>query len=243
MKRTFAVLLIFIVIVPAVLADNGSLLVLKNTYFYELPSKKGKRILTRKREAYDVIAVNNNGGSQMFKVRVPEKANIVNEGGYVAETDPEIRALGPEKIKVFSEIPTIKSDLTRYKLVPSNYLSITGRKEHSKDFPYLTWRAVNYKTNAPSEYWIAAWAGIYRPDKDADWLNRIYQKTIAQNLSQSLISKIMQGLVEAGYTKEEVRLALGEPVKEQIAQENNQLEWIYTDRKVIFKNNKVMQVL
>ena len=243
MKKFLVFILVIIVVVPVASGDNGSLLVLKNTYFYQHPTQKGKRTLTRKRQAYDVIAVMNATSSQMFKVRVPSKSSDINESGYVVETDPELRALGSEKIKVFAEIPLIKTDLTLFKLVPSNQLSFTGRKEISKDFPHLKWRAVNYKINIPAEYWIAAWAGIYRPDKDADWFNQTYQKATSKNLGQHLLTKILLGLVETGYTKEQVKLALGEPLKELIAAENNQLEWIYSDRKVIFRNNKVLQVL
>jgi len=243
MKRVIILLICLTLLAPVAFGGNGSLLVLKNTYFYKNRNKKGKRLLTRKRQAYEVVSISKSSKSHMFKVRVYSNKNIVNESGFVIETDPELRALGQNKIRVFAEIPSIKSDLTNFKLVPSNQLSFTGRKEMSKDFPHLTWRAVNYKANAPEEYWIAAWSGIYRPNKEARWLNKTYKRALSSKINQQLLLKILRGLVETGYTKEQVRLALGEPLKEQIAKENAQLEWIYSDRKVIFKNEKVMQVL
>ena len=179
----------------------------------------------------------------MFRVLVYSNDNTVNESGYVFETDLELRALGPDKIKVFTEVPTTKTDLTQFRLVPSNQLSFTGRKETSDDFPHLIWRAVNYKTSVPEAFWIAAWSGIYRPDKSARWLNHTYQEVVTKQLEPNLTQKILLGLVETGYTKEQVKLALGEPIKEQSTPENSQFEWIYSDRKVIFKNDKVLQVL
>lgn len=235
--------LLFALIIPNLQAGNGSILILKSAYFYQKHTKKGKRLLTRMRKAYDVLELDNTSPSLMFKVSVPDKKKQVNGSGYMVETDLELQELGLKMVKVYPELPTEKADLTKYKPVPSNQISFTGRKETSADFPNLVWRAVNYKTDVPEELWIAAWAGIYRPDKSAEWLNRIYQKAKVLHLKPALMDKILNGLVEIGFSKEQVRLALGDPLKEQMIDNDSRLEWLYNDRRVIFANDQVLRVL
>ncbi len=244
MKNLFIALSILLFIAPKLYAGNGSFLILKSTHFYSNPKKSGQRILTRKRTAYEVISINSpKSKSLMFNILVPVKNNMVNGSGYIVETDAELQNLGVGWVKVYQELPNKKRDLTHFQLVPSNQLSFTGQKKTSPDFANLTWRAVNFKTNVPKKYWVSDWAGIYRPDKDAKWLGETYKAVLSKKLSGDLMTKILMGLVEPGFTKDQVRLALGSPLQEELIENNTKTEWIYNSLKVIFDNNLVLRVL
>ena len=179
----------------------------------------------------------------MFEINFPKEDHIINGSGFIVETEKELKELGIKEVKVYPELPLKKVDLTNYYLVPSNQLSFSGRNLSSPDFPNLTWKAVNFKTNAPLQVWVPEWAGIYRPDKDADWLNNTYQSLINKDMDKEIMEKILMGLVETGFTKEQVRMALGDPTEEQMVENSSKLEWRYGSRKVIFDNNVVSRVL
>ena len=225
-------------------AGNGSFLVRKSTYFYLNKNKTGKKILTRKRMAYAVTGIGFSKEKHlMLQILVPVKSNIINGSGFISETDNELQKLGFSKVKVYTRVPRLNNKQIDYQPVPSNQLSFTGGRETSPDFPNLTWRAVNYKTNVPEKYWIPEWSGIYRPDKGADWLNNTYQRAKKKKPAADLMNKILMGLVEIGFTREQVRMTLGTPVTEQFIENNTKTEWIYQSRKIIFENNRVLRVL
>lgn len=238
-------LTLLILLFPSLLfAGNGSFLILKSAYLYQNANQEGQKILTRDRRAYDVLDIyNQKGASLMFLIEFSGRTEPVNGSGFIVETEAELKEIGVRQIKVYSEIPRKTSDLTDYRLVSSNQLSFTGRQEHSPDFPNLFWRTVNYKIEIPLQLWVPDWAGIYRPTKDADWLNQAYESAIAANLDKTMMDKLLMGQVEAGYSKEQVKMALGEPLKEQLTENDTKLEWIYDHRKVIFVNNQVLRVL
>lgn len=239
--------LIFLVILffsSNLYANSGSFLVLKSAYLYQNRTKSGKKTLTRKRKAYNVTSLHiGSGQSLMFQLEMENNNNVINGTGFIVETETELKELGEAKVKVYTELPKLESDLTNYWLISSNHLSFTGRVESSDDFPKLEWKAVNFKAVVPFKVWIPEWAGIYRPDKDADWLNRTYQLTVDRKLEKNLADKILLGQIEPGFTKEQVRMALGLPVKEQLIENDTKLEWIYYSRKVIFKDDVVLRVL
>lgn len=229
---------------PAVIAGNGSFLILKSTYLYETKDQKGKKFLIRERQAYNVLNIHApKGSSLVFEIEFDKRSQPINGSGFIVETETELKGLGVSEVKVYLEIPTKQSDLTNYRLVPSNQLSFIGRQESSADFPNLTWKAVNFKAYIPIRGWIPEWAGIYRPDKEAAWLNQIYTAAQLTNITGKLLEKILNGQVEPGFTKEQVRMALGNPLQEQLSENDTKLEWIYGKRKVIFSNNVVSRVL
>jgi hypothetical protein len=140
-------------------------------------------------------------------------------------------------------VMTQQSDLTRYHLVPAHHLSLTGVQQNSPDFPHLVWRGVNFKTYQPVYYWVADWAGIYRPDKTADWLNLAFRRVLEIESDESKQRRMLLGLVEVGFNEKQVRLALGDPANVRQIGDIGQVEWGYGNRKVIFKNSRVVQVL
>ena len=243
MKWFITASLIVLIAVEA-LAQHGSFLILKSSYLFKSRSQQERVTLTRRKEAYNVIRFYEpKGASLMFEIAFGGIQTDINGSGFIVETESELKTLGASKVKVYPNVPSSRTNLTDYQAVPSNRLSFTGRQETSPDFPHLVWKAVNYKIQVPARLWVPEWAGIYRPDKEADWMNETYQAANRMDVTPELLNKILNGQVEAGFTKEQVRLALGSPLKEESAENDTRLEWIYYGRKVIFVDDIVSRVL
>lgn len=226
----------------SVYAQFGSFIVLKNTYLFS-ESGKGKKVLTRAKRAYSVVDMQETKKQGVkYLVIVPWKKQVVTGSGFIIQNEEDLKDADHPMVRVFEQVPDATSDLTQYKTVPAKHLQLTGRKEVSKDFPNLTWRAVNYKTTMPKKLWVKEWAGLYRQDKTAEWMNKIYLKSLKIKMSSKVRQKVLLGLIETGFSSQLVRLALGEP-EEQTTDEAGLLEWQYHDKRVIFKENKVHQVL
>jgi len=237
-------LVILLLSIGSAQAGNGSFLILKRVYFYNNANKSGKRYLTRTQKAYEVVDVASmNKKSVMYRIVVPQSNNPVNGTGLIVETEAEIRKLGARPVKVYSKVLTIKSNFTNFQRVPATHLSFSGQQEQTADFPNISWKVVNYKTNAPKIYWVPDWSGVYRPDKNAEWLNRTFQKAGRMKLGESLLQKILMGTVEAGFTRVQVELTLGEPVEKKHLDNNRQEEWQYKRRKIVFESNHVLRIL
>ncbi|MBT3225067.1 MAG: hypothetical protein HN580_27650 [Deltaproteobacteria bacterium] len=225
-------------------AGNGSFLILKRVYFYINANQTGKRHLTRTPKAYEVVDVTVlNQKSIMYKLIVPENENYINGSGFIVETDSELQKMEMKPVKVYPKVLSIKSNFLDYQLVSPDQLSFTGRQEQSSDFPHITWKAVNFKTQVPNTYWVPDWSGIYRPNKNADWLNQTYQKATRLKMGKDIRQRILLGLVETGFTREQVEMALGAPLKTKQIENGTQEEWQYSSHKVIFKSDRVLRVI
>ena len=241
MKIVLCILVALLSALP-VQAEMGSFIILKSAYFYADKDANGPKILTRSREAYPVLGLEViNKEKTMFQILVPSK-RVTTGSGFIVESDQELEEKKGGLVKVYVEMPDSGSDLTHYQLVPSVGLLTTGQTEKARGFPHLNFRAVNFKAQLPKPYWVDEWAGVYRPDKDADWLNRTNEELIRQNFSAKLTDKIIQGQVETGFNELQVKLALGEPVKTETL-ETGAIQWAYQDKKVIFEQGKVVRIL
>lgn len=225
-------------------AGNGSFLILKRVYFYNDANTSEKRLLTKSRKAYEVTDVSlSTQKTVMFRIIVPQVKSQVNGTGYIIETEADLRKMGNHPVKVYANVLTTSSDFSQYQLVKPTDLSFSGRQENSPDFPNISWKAVNFKTSIPGTFWVPDWSGIYRPDKNAAWLNRTYEKAKQHRLKDALLHKILLGMVEIGFTKSQVGLALGEPLKTKKLDKANQEEWQYNGRTIVFELNRVLRVL
>ncbi|NQU62993.1 MAG: hypothetical protein HQ517_01725 [SAR324 cluster bacterium] len=179
----------------------------------------------------------------MYKLIVPESENLVNGSGFIIETDGELQKMGLKQVKVYPKVLSVKADFMDYQLVSSNQLSLTGRQERAADFPNVIWKAVNFKANVPKNFWVPDWSGIYRPGKTADWLNQTYEKALRLKLEINILQKILKGLVEAGFTKEQVEMTLGAPLKIKQLENSTEVEWEYSGHKIIFESERVLRIL
>lgn len=231
-----------ILIATPLYADVGSFLVLKNTYLYP-ENGKGKKLLTRVKRAYAVLNMRETKkGEVQFLITVPWKKQVITGSGFIIQSEEDLKDAEQPMVRVFEKIPEAASDLTQYKSVLAKHLQLTGRKEVSKDFPNLIWKAVNYKTTVPRNFWVKEWAGLYRLDKPASWLGDTYKKSLKIKMATKNRLKVLLGLIETGFTSKMVHLSLGEPIERKM-DESGYLEWQYPDKRVVFKADKVQQVL
>ena len=227
-----------------VYAEFGSFFILKSVYLFKDSGLKTGKILTRRQKAYDVVQMKfGSNKNLLFQITVPEKMNLVNGSGYVIETEAELEKSDKRNIKVYFKLPKLQTGQNEFVLVPKDQLLFTGRQEKSESYPFLSWREVNYKTDLPTNLWVEGWAGIYRPDKDADWLNEVSQQLTLERFSKQLNEKILFGIIEVGFNNIQVSLALGRPEKINETDEKDTVEWIYPNRKIVLKENKVIRVL
>ncbi len=230
--------------VTSLLANQGSFLVTKSIYLYKAPKKDSKKILTRRNKAYDVTDLKILKDDQIFlKISVPSTNHKVNGSGFIIETDDELIGKAGKKIKVYAEIPTTKENQTNFVLVSANDVKLTAKATRSSHFLGITFRAVNYESVLPREYWVLDWGGIYRPDKDAKWLNDAYQRIKKMKFKAQKVNKLLLGIIETGYTSEQVKLSWGDPEKEQPGEVAGEVEWTYPNKKVILEKGLVKQQL
>jgi len=242
--KKLILILIFSLSSSLIYAEFGSFFILKSVYLYKDARLETGKTLTRRQKAYDVVQVKFDlKKNLLFQITVPEKTNLVNGSGYITETETELDKSDHQNIKVYSRLPKIQTGQNEFVLVPKDQLLFTGRQEKSDSYPFLDWREVNYKTDFPMNLWVADWAGIYRPDRDAAWLNSINQKFTLENFSKKMEEKILFGIIEVGFSSKHVSLALGRPEKINETEEKDLVEWIYPNRKIILKKNKVIRVL
>ncbi|MBT4285872.1 MAG: hypothetical protein HOD92_00930 [Deltaproteobacteria bacterium] len=243
MKQAILIL-IFSFFSSLIYAEFGSFFILKSVYLYKDAELKTGKTLTRRQKAYDVVQVKfDSKKNLLFQITVPEKTNLVNGSGYITETETELEKSEQQYIKVYSRLPKLQTGQNEFVMVPKDQLLFTGRQEKSESYPFLDWREVNYKTDLPMSLWVADWAGVYRPDKDAEWLNSINQKFTIERFSKKMKEKILFGIIEVGFSSKHVSLALGRPEKIIETEEKDTVEWIYPNRKIILNKNKVIRVL
>ncbi|MDX2469019.1 MAG: hypothetical protein QNL04_00415 [SAR324 cluster bacterium] len=230
--------------VPPLFANQGSFLVTKSIYLYKDSDKKSKKILTKRNKAYDVTALKILKDNQVFlKISVPSQNHKVNGSGFILETGDELIGKVGKKIKVYGEIPTTKENLTNFVLVNTKDIKLTAKTTRSSHFLGITFTGVNYESILPREYWVLDWGGIYRPDKDAFWLNDAYQKLKKLNLKADKTNKLLLGIIETGYSGAQVKLSWGDPLKEQPGDVAGEVEWTYPNKKVILEKGFVKQQL
>ena len=235
---------IFSFISSLVYAEFGSFFILKSVYLFKDSALKTGKTLTRRQKAYDVVQMKfGSKKNLLFQITVPETTKIVNGSGYVIETEAELEKSDKLNIKVYSKLPKLQTGQNEFVSVPKDQLLFTGHQEKSESYPFLVWREVNYKTDLPTNLWVEGWAGIYRPDKNAEWLNDVDQQLALESYSKQLKEKILFGIIEVGFSSKLVSLALGRPDNINETDEKDTVEWIYPNRKIIIKQNKVIRVL
>ncbi|MGK0289220.1 MAG: hypothetical protein ACI86H_000654 [bacterium] len=225
--------------------EKGSFLLIKSAYLYENSNLKGRGIFTRKKIAYPVLDVlqGEKAGRLVFRVTNTNQKISINGSGYILEDEGKLKAMAEESVKVYPTLPAEKIDLIKFLPISATQVTFTGKVIQIPNFPYLKWREINYNSQQSKKYWVSGRVGIYRPDKGATWFSKVYQKLTKKKFKGSLKRKILMGLVERGYTEEQVRLTLGNPVKELLFEDRGEAEWSFTNKKVLFKNKVVHQIL
>ena len=229
---------------PLLLASKGSLLILKTANLYEFPDLTGKHLKTKLKLAYEINNIQLDAQQNpVFQIIYYGRKSELIGSGYILETDEELKIADADQVRVYGSLPQPGKEFTKYTLIATTDLQFTGRKEVTPKFPNIEWRSVDFKTKIPRLFWVKLVEGIYRQDKTALWLNQIYPKVSRLRLKASSKLKILKGLIEVGFSDVQVRLALGEPTQIKISDSEEEVDWMYVGKRIVFENKKVKQIL
>lgn len=237
-KFNFFFLLFFFFSINHLLA-SGSLITIRNYYFFEKPDLDSKRHYIARYNTFSVLDIyEDKDGKFFFLVEVNiEKKKQKKEGFIFKNSVGE----NEKTVQLFFKIPEKKTDLLNYQEVLFADLKFQEDTFSSKEFPLQIWYKVEYNTDPPEKAWASESAIIYRFDKSPKWLSEKFSELVKQKITKDKRNKILSGIIERGYNKEEVILTLGSPLAERM--ENNFLELEYKDRKIIFQEEEVKQII
>lgn len=227
---------------PLAAADLGSLLITHQASLYLEPSMKGRHLLTRLKKAYQVTGIKALKDKMIFEIIYPGRTREVSGNGFILNTELTQGGTESQKINVYSELPERSQKLIEFNEMPIKDIQVLSQRSSSPDFPEVEWIPVSYKTRLPQRFWVYSFQGIYRPEKSVTWSQNTYSQLIRLKYSGEILQKLLQGMVEVGFTKLEVRLALGSPISTVKLDKPESQEWTYQHLKITFKNDKVVSV-
>ena len=218
----------------------GSLITNRNSYFYAEPDLQSKKYYVPTYSSFKVLDIFVDSDNQVFFL--VEKNTIHKKERGVGFVYVNLEETEEKIVKFFKEIPIKQDDFLQYHDVSVKDLKATGKRSPAKGVPFLFWYEVNYNIDFPEKIWASNRRVSYRPNKSSKWLDTKNQQITNTRLLPRLIrDNILAGLVEIGYTPEQVILALEEPLEQNLV--NDTKEWNYEYRKIIFRNNKVFQII
>ncbi len=236
-KLFFALFVLFFSIQSAF--GLGSLITNRNSYFYADPDLRSKKYYIPTYTSFKVLDIFVDSRGKVFFL--VEKNTIRKKERGVGFVYVNLEDTKEDKVKFFKKIPIKKGDFLDYYEVSTEDLKATGKVFSSKDVPFLHWYEVDYNIDFSEKIWASNTRIAYRPNKSIEWLKAKYQQLSKTSfIPRQIRDGILAGLVEVGYTSEQVTLALDKPIKTNLT--GDTLEWYYEGRKLIFKNNKVFQI-
>lgn len=215
----------------------GSLIAIRNNYFYEKPAFNTKRYYITAYRVFKVLDIKSNEEKtrQFFMVEANFIKKIILGKGFVFT---DLNKTTEEKIKLFLKTPEKDADLINYYLVPKNALKLTGNFSQPKNFLFANLYEVEYELDLPEKVWAPDSGIAYRPNRSADWLaSRSLDIIKDKNISKELRTSILQGIILVGYTPKQVLLSIDEPLEK--VDLGSKQEWNFGYQKIIFDNEKV----
>lgn len=244
-KKLLSVISLFIFLslsTPAFGIDLGAFFITQEARLYLKADMKGRSLLTRLKKAYEVTDIKEHRGKITYQILYPGR-RIKEEGnGFIAHSMLLQKENKDAEVKVYASIPKNKEALLDYKPVLLKDIQALNQRHPSKVFPETEWVPVSYKTLSPTRFWVYAFQGIYRPEKNIAWLQNTYSQLNRLKYKGDMLEKLMRGIVDVGFSKLDVRLGLGAPLNTVKLEKSDEQEWIYPYLKVAFKNDTVVKV-
>ena len=236
-KIVFAIL--FILLFTKNIFALGSLITIRNTYFYTTNDFQSERYYITAYNVFKVVDLKSSLEGKRYFFMVENniiKKNLEGSGFIYADLENN------KDIQLFLEIPQNKEDLLDYYLINPYSLVKTTQTFQTDIFPFLNWQEVTFKLDLPERVWALDSSVIYRPNKSKKWLKELSLKLLRdKSISKNKRMKILKGIVELGYVSKEVILSLGEPLERKL--NNDSLELNYDNQKIILKKDKVTQII
>lgn len=222
--------------------QQGAVLLLQRTALYTDQKLTKARLYTNRRQAHPVLDWAYNKKIK-FKIQYKPIVKRYKSKGYILKNKTALHNLGAELIRVYPKLPENSKDQANYLWIPANSLKLNAEHLANKKYTYTQWYAAEYNLQLPQNFWIAPTAWVFRPQKTANWLNDLFKTLQKEKYSKDVELKILLGLVEAGYTKKQVELALGTPEQKNFDEQNQQWQWVYAGQRVLLKDDLVIQTI
>ncbi|HEX7926560.1 MAG TPA: hypothetical protein VF678_03150 [bacterium] len=241
-----ALLLASLTAVPATAGagEMGAFITLVNTYAYPKGPRKGDRILIRSRIAGPVVnQAFDDGDLLWYEVLMADRTDRIDGIGWTPLTAQELLGRGSEGIPVYSRPLDANFRSFQTVVVPANDVDLAHETQRSEDFPQVEWQKVRYSSRLPQTVWVRASAGIYRVGRSQAFLTQSYAEMATRSVQKETASRLLSGIVKPGDSAQEVRWALGDPLKTgDETTGNKQTVWEYTEAKIRFENAVVKSV-
>ncbi len=242
---TIAALLFSPAVRPAQAGELGAFLALTNTYAYRLGPHEGNRVLVKSRLAYPVIGQAFDDADRLwFRIVLPEALDKVEGMGWTPLAASELATRGDRPVEIYSRPLDEAERAFRVEEIPASDVEMLKETQPSTMFPQVQWRKVRYVSRRAAQPWVRASTGIYRPGKSTSFLTQNYADLVARNLPRELMTRLLSGVVRTGDTPQQVRWALGEPLRssEERARGVQVTVWEYPELKVRFDDAVVGRV-
>jgi hypothetical protein len=184
------------------------------------------------------------GDRLWYQVLGAERTEKVEGAGWTPLTAQELQARGAEGVPVYSRPLNSSFRAFQSLTVPAADLEPSRETQRNDDLPQIEWQKVRYSTRLPQKLWVRAAAGIYRVGKSPAFLTQAYADMATRSVAKELLARLLSGVVRPGDSPQEVRWALGEPLRtgEEAAGAVKLTLWDYPEAQVRFENAVVKQV-
>ncbi len=248
MKPRLAVLLPLLLLLgvpPALGQSIGAYFTRVNTYIYTEGPRDGRRYLVRPRLAFNVVDVTlDEKGVPWYKIIYPPQTVTLEGPGWTAQ--PPHALLGAEqgRVLVFSRIPADEASSFEVYRVPVSGIEVLNESQPAEQFAPVNWQKVRYALERPLQAWARGTAGIYRAGKTDTFFNRVYGEMVTRNVDKDERFRLLSGVVRIGDSLQQVRWALGDPLRsqEETIATATRIIWQYAALSVVMENGVVKQI-
>jgi hypothetical protein len=223
----------------------GAFITLINTYAYPQGPRKGNRLLIKSRVAVPVLNQAFDEGDHLwYEVLLAERAERTEGVGWTPLSAPEIVGRGTESVRVYSRPLDASLRAFQALAVPATDLELAHETQRSEEFPQVEWQKVRYAAQLPLTMWVRGAAGIYRAGRSQAFLSQSYAEMATRAVPKEALTRLLSGVVRTGDTPQEVRWALGDPLRtgEEASGAGKVTVWEFSEAVVRFENAVVKQV-
>ena len=178
-------------------------------------------------------------GQPWRKLKLPQRSQTEIGVGWSPLEIHELAARN-NLVKVYPQLPKDARSPLQVLHLPTVDVLILNTTRTSRGFPNLIWRQVRYRTRVPVEAWVPAKTGIFRVGLSQVHLIQAYEEMIAHNLPFNQRNRLLNGVIQADDSEQNVRWAMGEPLRIHTKRQGylkKQTIWDYAGLSVFFQQN------
>jgi hypothetical protein len=230
---------------PARAGEMGAFITLINTYAYPQGPRKGNRLLIKSRVALPVLDQAFDEGDRLwYQVLLADRSERAEGVGWTPLSSEEILSRGSDTVQVYSRPLDAGFRAFQSLAVPATDLELAHETQRSEEFPQVEWQKVRYAARQAVTMWVRGTAGVYRVGRSPAFLSQSYAEMATRTVSKAALMRLLSGVVRIGDTPQEVRWALGDPLRtgEEASGTGKVTVWEFPEAVVRFESAVVKQV-